>query len=68
MRRVNVDPRKSLNYKITNFVDGVEQADRAILCHIVGVSFFRSGFQGIRIDVLVLPQIVDDISDNFPAI
>ena len=26
MRRVNVDPRKSLNYKITNFVDGVRDA------------------------------------------
>jgi hypothetical protein len=26
MRRVNVDPRKSLNYKITNFKDGVRNA------------------------------------------
>ena len=26
MRRVNVDPRKSLNYKITNFKDGIRNA------------------------------------------
>ena len=26
MRRVNVDPSKSLNYKITNFKDGVRNA------------------------------------------
>ena len=26
MRRVNVDPSKSLNYKITNFKDGIRNA------------------------------------------
>jgi hypothetical protein len=33
MRRVNVDPRKSLNYKITNFKDGIRDARNIFTRH-----------------------------------